>query len=209
MAKRVWQYKDRTGKIWVASYPVDESSEPWLNEMIDQYGLEKLCEMYPYQIITMDASGEFKPAVDCTYNAMVTNWFHIRLAMKKDESEPEEYRLRLADAYPDHDEPVVRDIAPPAAEKIIEKDEDGYRIDYEHMPEEVTIKGPGPGFHPNKDANGNYMANPKVAANQWGSWGNGYYGTWGNTYNPWSYNNTVYPYGPSNAQYGTFSNIYF
>ena len=200
MAKRVCQYRDYNGNILVAGYPIDDNLEPWFNDMIEQYGLVKLCEMYPYQIIIKDESGEFKPAVDCTYNALVTNGFHMRLAMQNDALiEREGYRLRLADAYPDHDEPVVRDIAPPTADKIIEKEEDGYRIDYEHMPEQVTLKAPE-GFHPNKDANGNYMANPKVSSNNWGYWGNnyGYYGSsWGS--NPWSYNSysSIYPYGSS------------
>jgi hypothetical protein len=156
--------------------------------------------MFPYQPIVQDENGQFRPEKPCSYNAMVTNGFHLKRAMNIDKVpyETEEYKLKLEEAFPDHDEPVVRDIAPPTEEQMVAKEGDGYGLNLNELPETVNLEVPQ-GWHPNKDRNGNYMAPPSIN-NGWYNYGG--YSSYTNPYsytvnNPYAipnYRNDGYPF---------------
>lgn len=77
-------YRDRQGNEYVA-VSADFEQEAWINNLIGQYGLEQLCEMFPYQPLRVDkATGLLVPIFHCEYQAKATNLFHIIYHMKLD-----------------------------------------------------------------------------------------------------------------------------
>ena len=149
------QYTDKQGNTYVASPPQDSSLEPWFNDMVERYDLYQLTQMFPYVTLIVDPDTRMlKPWTTCSYNAKVTNAFHILLAQAKD-SQMGEYGLEnLEQCFSDvSDEP--RNINAPAPEKIIMTDKDGYQINYNNLPNYVIIE-PLRNWHPNKDPYGNY-----------------------------------------------------
>ena len=173
------QYTDRNGKNYIASKPND--LEPWFNDMINRYGLETLCNMFPYVTLVLDTNtGMLQTWVPCKYNAKVTNAFHILLAQKLDEryvsDNQEEFALDLEKYYPKKDK-VEDHYIEYDMNTVLETDKDRYNMDLMNMPEYITIASPPPNSHPNKDARGNYRT-PNSQVNYMG-----YY----NYSNPYSY----------------------
>ena len=158
--ENIIQYTDKKGINYVASSPRDMDLEPWFDQMIESYGLFQLAKMFPYITLVLNTeTGLLEPCQPVRYNAKVTNGFHLMLAKERDEN-PEKYatefKLHLEDAFPDHDEPEVRDVEFPGIDKFLLREEDGFGIDNEKLPESVSFK-PIKNWHPNRDANGNYM----------------------------------------------------
>lgn len=151
------QYINSEGTVFIAIPPQDSDLEPWFNEMVDCYGLEQLTQIFPYVTLVLDEdTGILKPWKECSYNAKVTNAFHILLQKKKDE-ESQCYGLEnLEKCFPIVDEKPQM-INPPTDKDIIMSDKDGYRFDYTKLPEYIIIE-PLKNWHPNKDAYGNYMS---------------------------------------------------
>lgn len=127
----------------------------------------------------------------------------------------EMYSLNFGRLVPEKDDPVVRDVAPPSEDRFItrgDQAEDGYSIDLDKLPDEVVLEAPSH-WHPNKDANGNYMSPLQFRNAGWGyPYGNGYvYGTnpyvdylSQQTFGPNPYYTNPYSYNP---QY--YSNLPF
>ena len=182
--ERLRQYTDRNGHTYVACFP-DEDSEPWFQKMIDEYGLLQLVDLFPYQTLVLNPETGFtETSQPCRYNAKITNGFHLLLAQLRDTLPPPEsfegYKLRLAEAYPDHDEPEVRDVSPPTPSDFVQTEQDGYQLNLEDVPE--TIKLPAvKGWHPNRDASGNYLSAQQYQY----SW-NPYYNPYPGGFNPYS-----------------------
>lgn len=162
--EKLQQYTDRQGINYVACYPSDDL-EPWFQEMIERYGLEMLVQMYPYQTLVLDPkTGFLRTYYPCRYNAKITNAFHLQLAKLRNsnqvtfkDADQEWYSLRLAEAFPDHDDPEVRDVSPPTSSSFVATEEDGYGLNLGNLPESIPLKAVS-GWHPNRDANGNYMS---------------------------------------------------
>lgn len=84
-APYLWCYKDRNGYEWIG-VGVDSTQEQWFNNIIQQYSLQKLCEMYPYQPLRVDKdTALLVPVFNCEYNAKLTNCFHVLYHMRLDE----------------------------------------------------------------------------------------------------------------------------
>lgn len=80
-------YRDKQGNEYVA-VSIDFEKENWVNTLIQQYGLKRLCEMYPYQPMRVDKkTGLIVPINPCDYQAKATNLFHIIYHMKLDEAQ--------------------------------------------------------------------------------------------------------------------------
>ena len=80
------QYTDKNGINYVSSM-IDKEIEPWFNEMVENYGLQTLTKMFPYiTLVVDDKTGMLKPWTSCTYNARITNAFHLLLAQAQDKS---------------------------------------------------------------------------------------------------------------------------
>lgn len=156
------QYTNKNGVNFVASKPKNLDLEPWFDDMIERYGLKTLTSMFPYVTLVVDKeTGMLKTWKPCSYNARVTNAFHVLLAEELDkqneETIKEEYDINLERHFPKQDKKIDRNIGFDTA-NIIAKDTDGYTIDCENMPEFVTVKAIPKGWHPNRDANGNYKS---------------------------------------------------
>lgn len=78
-------YTNIAGEDFIGVAP-DISIETWFNSMIEQYGLEQLVQMYPYQPMKVNKeTGIIEPInQDCTYNARVTNCFHVLYQRRRD-----------------------------------------------------------------------------------------------------------------------------
>ena len=78
-------YTNIAGEDFIGIAP-DITIETWFNSMIEQYGLEQLIQMYPYQPMKVNKeTGIIEPInQDCTYNARVTNCFHVLYQRRRD-----------------------------------------------------------------------------------------------------------------------------
>lgn len=175
--ERLQQYTDKQGRNYVACVPQDAGLEPWFQEMVEAYGLERLTQAFPYQTLVLDPETGFtRTFAPCSYNAKLTNAFHLLAAQLRDSGSTDQdgnYGLRLAEAYPDHDEPEVRDVSPPVPSNFVATEQDGYRMQLDQLPESVpieTVKG----WHPNKDAYGNFMSPQQFAMAYWNPYPGGY-----------------------------------
>lgn len=198
--ERLQQYTDLQGRNYVACYPQDVEAEPWFRDMIEQYGLERLTQLFPYQTLVLDPeTGFLKTYNPCSYNARLTNGFHLLAAILRDSGDQEQMRvfgLKLAEAYPDHDEPEVRDISPPTASVLVATEQDGYGLKLDNLPETIPIQAVR-GWHPNRDVNGNYMAPQQYTASYWNPYPGGY-SYFDNQPNPYTY---LPKYNMRNDQY--------
>lgn len=185
------QYTDRFGRSYVASHPKD--LEPWFNDMIERYGLKVLTQMFPYVTLVLDKeTGMLKTWQPCSYNARVTNAFHLLLAQELDQKSAtdsqEEFPLDLERFFPKVDIPEERTLEYDL-DKVIEKDSDRYAMDYEGLPEYIPIYMPQPGAHPNKDSYGNYRS-PKQSIPNYNWYNRPQY----NSYLPQYYTFDQYPF---------------
>lgn len=176
--ERLQQYTDRQGRNYVACFPQDTGLEPWFQDMVEAYGLERLTQAFPYQTLVLDPETGFtRTYCPCSYNAKLTNAFHLLAAQLRDAgytNDPErEYSLRLAEAYPDHDDPEVRDVSPPTTSTFVATEQDGYGMHLDAMPETIPLQAVR-GWHPNKDANGNFMSPQQYAASYWNPYPGGF-----------------------------------
>lgn len=69
----ITSYTDLDGNLY---YAVGTINEPWVNKMIEKYGLENLIKEYPYQPLVLNENGKME-ATDGTCNGRATNIFHI------------------------------------------------------------------------------------------------------------------------------------
>lgn len=78
-------YTNMAGEDFIGIAP-DIAIETWFNDLIAQYGLEQLVQMYPYQPMKVNkATGIIEPInQDCTYNARLTNCFHVLYQRRRD-----------------------------------------------------------------------------------------------------------------------------
>lgn len=78
-------YTNIAGEDFIGVAP-DISIERWFNDLIEQYGLEQLVQMYPYQPMKVNKeTGIIEPiSPDCNYNARVTNCFHVLYQRRRD-----------------------------------------------------------------------------------------------------------------------------
>lgn len=152
------QFIDSDGRVYVSS-KISDDLEPWFEDMISRYGLEKLIYMFPYVTLVLDNNtGFLKPWKPCSYNARVTNAFHIKWAKEKNNMALEsEYGLSLSKYYPKEDEPVIRDIGINVSRIIMNKNE-LFSPNYDSMPEIIRIDPMPKNWHPNRDSNGNYLS---------------------------------------------------
>lgn len=172
------QYTDRNGKNYIASKPND--LEPWFNDMIKRYGLETLTKMFPYVTLVLDKNtGLLQTWMSCNYNAKVTNAFHILLAQKMDKryvsDTQEEFALDLEKYFPKKDK-VEDHYIEYDLNSVLESEKDLHSLDFDSMPEYITIASPPPNSHPNKDSRG-YYRTPNSQVNYLG-----YYNAYSNPY---------------------------
>lgn len=202
LKERVQQYTDHQGRNYVACYPQDVEADHWFHDMIEQYGLERLVQLFPYQTMVLDPeTGLLKTYYPCSYNARLTNGFHLLAAISRDSGNQEQMRvvgLKLAEAYPDHDDQEVRDVSPPTASVLVATEQDGYGLKFDDLPETISVQAVR-GWHPNRDSYGNYMTPQQFTASYWNPYPGGY-SYFANQTNPYTYLpryntvNTQYPF---------------
>lgn len=76
-------FEDEFGNSYVGIMP-DIELEPWFNGMIEEYSLNTLMQMYPYQDLMVDKETGLLIPVNqrCPYNAKLTNCFHVIYHMR-------------------------------------------------------------------------------------------------------------------------------
>lgn len=78
-------YDDMQGNSYVGIKP-DFEKEGWVNDLIEQVGLEELCKEFPYVHLKVDKKTRLLVPVDGkSQYAKITNLFHILYHMRKDE----------------------------------------------------------------------------------------------------------------------------
>lgn len=78
-------YTDQeTGEDYIGVFPGEEES--WFIDWVDVYGLEYLCNKFPYQPLKVNKQTGILEVIDpnCEYMAKITNCFHIIYHVKKD-----------------------------------------------------------------------------------------------------------------------------
>jgi hypothetical protein len=201
--ERLQQYTDLQGRNYVACWPQDVEAEPWFQDMLESYGLETLTRLFPYQTLVLDPETGFTRTYNpCSYNAKLTNGFHLLAAKLRDAggdpNQLREYGLKLAEAYPDHDEPEVRDISPPTSSVFVATEQDGYGLKLNDLPETIKLEAIR-GWHPNRDANGNYMSPQQYTSPYWNPYPGGF--NYFANQNPYSYMPSYLPRYMKNEDY--------
>lgn len=150
-AKYIGGYTNKYGQDFIGILP-DIEREDWFNIMIQKYGLEQLCYMYPYQPLMVNKKTGMLEPVDksCKYNAKATNIFHAVYWMQKEQQEAMQMK-QAAFANPAFGGAYVQtaqDIVRPSMENLVEQ-APGYKTGpdeiaphwadaYHHEPEVVN-----------------------------------------------------------------------
>ena len=196
MTENIIQYRSRNGYLWVALDPESVNRKDWVIYMINKYGFQNLMNYFPYVNLYINPKdGKLDMVEEKEYDARITNFFYIAYFssiensnMFYDKSGYNPYANNyncdsLSNVFfkeQPKNEPVYeinqKDI-------VFNKDDVLYEVSNDILPETIKLQ-PINKWHPNKDANGNYIQNGMYQQNPSG-------------YNPYYtpvYGNSRYPF---------------
>lgn len=196
------EYVDKLGRRFIAVNPAEYGYDQWFQSMLRSAELRDLVFIYPYVNLKADPQGYLVPEDGQSFMGKITNMFHIMFAKWQDKfrtaSKPidpnqQYFEWNPNKEVPEKDEEEYRSISI-GGEKMLWKEEDGYALKLDKLPEVINIQFPDKHWHPNKDARGFFMS-PNQYSNSYG-YGYNSYG-----YNPYYYGGGGYIGSPSPNPY--------
>ena len=154
--EKIVQFVDIYGNVFVALDPeVNINHKMFIEKTIKEKGLDMAVIMYPYVPLKLEnrilvpVSNE-----NATYDARITNNFHIMKAKMNDVS----FELHLQDIYSNKEEKEPLIVSMNKDNAVINDNEGiGITPNDKRSEDPIMIKQVT-NWHPNRDANGNYMS---------------------------------------------------
>ena len=158
-------YEDRNHVKYIAYKESQFSTEDlnWFYNLQNSMSLDELVKQFPYVVLVYDNdTGSVVEKYPCEYNGALTNNFHIAYAKyldkKAQNEEKDTYSLNIKSIY--NNKPDSQASIGFNEDNIIQNPNEGFIIDNDKIPDKIEIAPLPKNYHPNKDANGNYMAGP-------------------------------------------------
>lgn len=162
---KIIQYTDSYGNVYVSADPeAYPEFKKYIEDTLKQCSLLDLTIKYPYIPISLTAGGLLtanhneNEKADLSYNPAFTNYFHILRSKNVDST----MSLNLKSIYSLEDKPAPLVVSLNPNQAIMnENDGIGITPNEQRSEEPIQIKQIT-NWHPNKDANGNYMSAQQI-----------------------------------------------
>jgi hypothetical protein len=156
------QYTDQYGTVYVSLNPDSNPDyKKFIEDTVNSQGIISATIMYPYVPLVM-IDRVLVPTVPKTeYDPKITNYFHIMKAKNSDEL----YSLSLKHIYSTDTKEEPKIVSLNAANSIMNPNEGISITPNDQRSEEPIVIPSVKNWHPNKDANGNYLSAQQINTN--------------------------------------------